>query len=145
MRLRCILLPAVLSGALFAQSSQPAPGGGEAVNHASPGQKVDLKSVLTPGRTNIVDFFSKYCPPCMRISPKLEELGKTRNDLRIVKLDINRPDIKGIDWGSPLAQQYGLQSIPHFKIFDPKGNLLKEGDPAFDQVLTWLKEKNLLN
>jgi len=92
-----------------------------------------------------VDFYSKYCPPCMRISPLLEELGKKRSDIQVVKLDINRPDVVGIDWKSPLAGQYQLQSIPHFKIFDGSGKLLKEGDPAFQQVLGWLKAEQLIN
>jgi thiol-disulfide isomerase/thioredoxin len=142
MRLRSILTPVVLAGAVCTLDAQPA---GTAVNAASPGQTVDLQSYLRPGRTNIVDFYSKYCPPCMRISPLLEELGKKRSDIQVVKLDINRPDVVGIDWKSPLAGQYQLQSIPHFKIFDGSGKLLKEGDPAFQQVLGWLKAEQLIN
>jgi len=142
MRLRSLLLPAVLAGAVCTLHAQPA---ATAVNAASPGQAVDLKSYLRPGKTNIVDFFSKYCPPCMRISPLLEELGQKRSDLQVVKIDINRPDVVGIDWKSPLAGQYQLRSIPHFKIYDGSGKLLKEGDPAFQQVLGWLKAEKLIN
>jgi len=142
MRLRPILLPPMLMGALLAA---PALMGADAVNQANPGQPLDVKSVLRPGRTNIVDFYSKYCPPCMRISPLLEELGKKRADLNVVKVDINRPGITGIDWKSPLAGQYGLQSIPHFKIYDGSGNLVKEGPGAYQQVIAWLKAEKLMN
>ena len=133
-------LPLLLFGTLLAS---PTLLSGGAVNGANPGQELDLKAQLRPGRTNIVDFFSKYCPPCMRISPLLEDLGKKRSDLQIVKVDINRPGVTGIDWQSPLAKQFGLQSIPHFKIYDGSGKLVKEGDPAFQQIMVWLKAEKL--
>ena len=142
MRFHRTLLPAVLLGALLTPQALRAE---DAVNKANPGQNVELKSFLRQGRTNIVDFYSKYCPPCMRISPLLEQLGQKRSDLQIVKLDINRPDVTGIDWRSPLARQFNLQSIPHFKIYDGNGKLLKEGDPAFEQVVAWLKAEKLGN
>jgi len=142
MPLRPTLLLPVLMGALLAAPSLAA---ADAVNQASPGQPLDVKSVLRPGRTNIVDFYSKYCPPCMRISPLLEELGKKRSDLNVVKVDINRPEVTGIDWKSPLAAQYGLHSIPHFKIFDGNGNLVQEGQGAYQQVIVWLKAEKIIN
>jgi thiol-disulfide isomerase/thioredoxin len=133
-------LPAILLGALLAA---PALAAGAAVNAANPGQELDLKAQLRPGRTNIVDFYSVYCPPCMRLSPLLEQLGQKRSDLQIVKVDINRPGITGIDWRSPLARQFALGSIPQFKIYDGDGRLVKEGDPAFQQVMTWLQAEKL--
>ena len=79
------------------------------------------------GKTNIVDFYSDYCPPCKKISPLLQKLGRKRPDLAMLQVDINRKGVKGIDWSSPLARQYELSSIPHFQIYDGEGNLLKEG------------------
>jgi hypothetical protein len=81
----------------------------------------------------------------MRISPRLEQLGQKRPDLQIVKVDINRPETKGIDWQSPLARQYALRSIPHFKIFDGNGNVVDEGDPAFKKIMGWLRAEGLDN
>ena len=143
MRFRSALLPAIL-GALLAV---PVLQAGEAVNKANPGQAVDVASVLKKTSATkffIVDFYSKFCPPCMRISPLLEQLGEKRPDVQVVKLDINRPDVQGIDWQSPLAKQYGLQSIPHFKIYDASGKLVKEGDSAYKEVVGWLKQANLI-
>jgi thiol-disulfide isomerase/thioredoxin len=136
------LLPLILFGTLL---TTPAMLSGGVVNGANPGQELDLKAKLTQGRTNIVDFYSKYCPPCMRISPLLEDLGQKRSDLQIVKVDINRPGITGIDWQSPLARQFGLKSIPHFKIYDGSGKLVSEGDQAYQQIMVWLKAERLIN
>lgn len=135
-------LPLILFGTLL---TTPAMLAGGVVNGANPGKELDLKAQLVQGRTNIVDFFSKYCPPCMRISPLLEDLGQKRSDLQIVKVDINRPGIVGIDWQSPLARQFGLKSIPHFKIYDGNGKLVSEGDQAYQQIMVWLKSEKLIN
>jgi hypothetical protein len=59
----------------------------------------------------------------------------------VVKVDINRPGVKKIDWDSPVAKQYGMGSIPRFKIYGPDGKLIAEdiGDskPARAMVNQW--------
>ena len=73
------------------------------------------------------------------VSPKLDELHRRRDDVAVVKVDINRPDVRKIDWQSPVAKQFALRSIPHFKIFDGEGKLISEGNEARDTVYGWLK------
>ncbi len=107
--------------------------------HISHGQTVTLADYLVPGKTTVFDFYSEFCPPCRRISPKLEKLHQTRDDIAVVKVDINRPGVRGIDWQSPVAQQFKLESIPHFKVYGPDGNLKAEGDPAYEMVSGWLQ------
>ena len=85
-------------------------------------------SLPVQGKITVVDFFSQYCPPCMRLAPLLEQLAQKRSDLAIKKVNIQRPEVSGkIDWQSPLAKQLGLHSIPHFMIFDQKGKLVVPG------------------
>lgn len=93
------------------------------------GQQINLADYLVPGKTTIFDFTSKYCPPCEAIAPELEKLHAKRADVAVVAVDINRPEIKGIDWRSPVAQQYGLGSIPHFRVYGPDGKLVAEDKP----------------
>ncbi len=107
--------------------------------HISMGQEVNLADHLVPGKTVVFDFTSKYCGPCVRISPALDKLHASRADIAVVKVDINRPDTKGIDWKSPVARQYALQSIPHFKVYGPDGKLKAEGDKGWEMVMGWLK------
>jgi hypothetical protein len=79
----------------------------------------------------------------VQVAPALEKLHRTRDDIVVVKVDINRPGIKGIDWRSPVAQQYGLRSIPHFKVYGPNGKLLAEDGPtaarARQMVMGWIR------
>jgi len=110
----------------------------DAANALDPGEELTIGDYLQKGKTNIVDFYSNYCPPCKKISPLLRELGRKRPDLAILPVDINRKGVKGIDWASPLARQFELRSIPHFKIYDGDGNLLKEGPEAWPEILTML-------
>lgn len=115
--------------------------GARFVKAVSHGARVDINEHLTPGRTTIVDFTSIYCPPCEAIRPKLERMAIAWADkVAILKVDINRPDVRGIDWESPVAQQYGLRSIPHFKIFDAEGKLIAEGDRAYGMVQQYIQQ-----
>ena len=93
------------------------------------GEQVNLADYLVPGKTTVFDFTSEFCPPCRTIAPMLEKVHVTRADVAVVAVDINRPSVKGIDWKSPVAQQYGLRSIPHFKVYGPDGTLLAEDKP----------------
>ena len=106
--------------------------------HISKGQEVALADYLVPGKITVFDFYSEYCPPCRRISPKLVKLHQTRDDIAVVKVDINRPGEKGIDWQSPVARQYRLESVPHFKVYGPDGKLQAEGDAAYEMIAGWI-------
>lgn len=126
-RLLCTL--AILSTALVLSAADPRtkPATPERIAH---GAEVNLLDYLVPGKTTIFDFTSEYCPPCRAISPHLDKLHAKRSDIVVVKVDINRPGVRGIDWKSPVAQQYAMQSIPHFKIYGPDGKLVAEGRAA---------------
>lgn len=99
--------------------------------HISQGQTIALADFLVPGKTVVFDFTSKFCPPCQAYNEPLKLLHAKRSDLVVVKVDINRPDVRGIDWQSPVAQQYDLHSIPHFKVYSPAGKLLAEDKIVF--------------
>jgi thiol-disulfide isomerase/thioredoxin len=133
--LRAAALAAVLLAApLFsAQGDKPAKPA-----RVSQGQEIDLNAHAVKGRTTIFDFTSEYCPPCRAIAPKLDALHAKRADIVVVKVDINRPGIEKIDWQSPVAKQYALRSVPHFKVFGPDGKLQAEGDAARQLVNGWL-------
>ena len=120
-------------------------GAVQEANAGKGGQPIELNKLPVRGKITVVDFFSQYCPPCMRLAPLLEQLAQKRSDLAIKKVNIQRPEVSGkIDWQSPLAQQLGLQSIPHFMIFNAKGRLEAQGQDAMKQVLSWLQEAGLL-
>jgi hypothetical protein len=69
---------------------------------------------------------------------------KYPNHYAFRRIDINRPGVVGIDWASPLARQYALQSIPHLLIYGPNKRLIAEGDTAekwMDEDLRHLQQE----
>lgn len=115
----------------------------EDVRTISHGEEVELTDYLVPGQKVIFDFTSEYCPPCRMIGPLVEQVAQERDDVVLVKVDINRPDVQGIDWVSPVARQYDLGGIPHFKIYGPEGDLIAddaEGRGARQMVNQWISE-----
>ena len=74
----------------------------------------------------------------------MAKLAAKRPDLAIRKVNINRPQANGIDWQSPLAQQYQIRQVPFFMIFDAQGQLVAQGRDASETVQRWLKEAGLL-
>ena len=104
-----------------------------------PDGPIDLSSMVVSGKTNIVDMYSEFCPPCRAIAPYLEKLAKARSDIHVIRIDINRKGHRGIDWASPIAKQFGLRSIPHFIIVDGNGKVLEEGKSAYKEVVKMIK------
>lgn len=133
------LLPSLLAALALSAAALAAPKGAEPA-HVAMGQTIVLADHLVPGKTTIVDFTSKYCGPCQVYNEPLAKLHAARADLAVVKVDINRPDVKRIDWQSPVAQQFKLQSIPHFKVYGPDGKLLAEGNDARALVHKFVEE-----
>lgn len=117
--------------------------------HIARGETVSLADYLVPGKTVIFDFTSKYCPPCRFYDEPLHKLHTERDDLVVVKVDINRPGIRRIDWESLVAQQFRLKSIPQFKVYGPDGQLVAEDkisrearDPAARRLVDqWIAGK----
>ena len=119
----CFLLTSLAPAAVHTKQAEPL--------HVSQGQAIALTDFLVPGKTVVFDFTSKFCGPCQAYNEPLQLLHARRSDLVIVKVDINRPDVRGIDWQSPVAQQYELHSIPHFKVYSPAGKLIAEDKIVF--------------
>jgi thioredoxin 1 len=82
----------------------------------------------------LVDFWAAWCGPCRVVAPVLEEIASERDDLRIVKLDI--------DENPQTAARYQVLSIPTMILFKggqavhtvigayPKKRLEQELEPA---------------
>lgn len=112
------------------------------INESNPGEKVDINNFVKKGKISIFDFYSEYCPPCRQIGPMLHTLDSQRDDIVVMKIDINRPGVTGIDWGSPVIRQYGINSIPHFIIFEANGGKLV-GGAAYQKVIQLLQDAEI--
>jgi thiol-disulfide isomerase/thioredoxin len=139
---RSLVLAALLTLALIPSGAWA--GAVPEANSGNPGQTLEVKSLSVKGKTTVIDFYSPFCPPCVQLAPIMARLAAKRPDLAIKKVNINRPEVKGIDWRSPLAQQYQIQQVPYFMIFNPQGQLVAQGRDAIEPVGRWLKEAGLM-
>ena len=90
--------------------------------------------VLESEQPVLVDFWAPWCGPCRIVAPHLEELDSEREDLRVVKLNV--------DDNPQTAASYNVMSIPTLLLFRhgqvakqivgamPKSRLLQELEPA---------------
>jgi thioredoxin 1 len=76
----------------------------------------------------VVDFWAAWCGPCRVMSPILEELSEERDDLRVVKVDV--------DANQQVAARYGVLSMPTFMVF-------RDGAPV-GQIVGSRPKKRLL-
>ena len=86
----------------------------------------------------IVDFWAPWCGPCRVVSPILEELNGERDDLRVVKVNV--------DENQAIAARYEILSIPTMILFKngeiakkvigalPKARLVAEFEPALAET-----------
>ena len=90
--------------------------------------------VLEANEPVLVDFWAPWCGPCRIVAPHLEELNSEREDLRVVKLNV--------DDNPQTAARYNVMSIPTLLLFKngqvahqivgalPKNRLVQEIEPA---------------
>ena len=64
----------------------------------------------------IADFFAVWCGPCQMLAPVLEKISNDKNDIEVVKIDI--------DENMELAMKYGIEVVPTLKIFK-NGEIVK--------------------
>jgi thioredoxin 1 len=66
--------------------------------------------VLESEKPVLVDFWAAWCGPCRVMHPILDEIQASRDDLKIVSVDV--------DTEQELASRWGVMGMPTFMLFE---------------------------
>jgi thioredoxin 1 len=72
-------------------------------------EKEFTQEVIQSSQPVLIDFYAPWCGPCKLVAPMLEEIGRDRSALKIVKVDV--------DQAPALAQQHRVMSVPTLVLY----------------------------
>jgi thiol-disulfide isomerase/thioredoxin len=121
--------------------------------------KGDLSDYIGQGSYVLVDFWASWCGPCREETPFVVKAYNDYKDKGLVvlgipvrdKLEATKEAMKQLgirypqllDPETTLAQEYGVNGIPHLFLFGPDGKVLQDGmrGEGIDAVLKPIFQK----
>lgn len=74
----------------------------------------DFKSLIKEGVT-LVDFYATWCGPCKMLAPQLERLAEKRQDINVIKIDVDQHE--------ELAAEFNIRVVPTLILFKDGANI----------------------
>jgi thioredoxin 1 len=116
------------------QATTAIAGRGQPSEVISHGEQVDINQHLASGNVTVVEFYADWCGPCRRLSPSLEQMASSDPQVALRKIDI-------VGWGTPVSQQFNINSIPQVNVYNRGGGLVGTVLGAdFDQVKAYVAQ-----
>ena len=70
----------------------------------------ELEQMKTNGDKLVIDFFAEWCGPCKMIMPRLEAIEPEYQNVKFVKVDIDK--------NRDFVANLGIRSVPTIMFFD---------------------------
>ena len=121
--------PAVRPG--FGVEPVPEPRPAERIRLVSKrGERVYFEAELAEGKFTLFEFYADWCTESGKLAPELQSAVKKTSDLILCRIRVK-------SMSSPVLRQHEVKSLPHFVLFDPKGELVKDGPKVIEDILKW--------
>lgn len=114
-------------------------------NAETPGMRIKKADFIGNGKPTIFYFHSKHCQYCDGMTPLVERLAQVDSSRTIVQVELDRQTYDGIDYHSPVGEQFDIHSVPSFAVYDANGQLLAQGKEAKPLVRQIMFEKKVAN
>lgn len=109
-----LLFTAACGGSSPGDSTMPAgPPPVQLAQINKPGEVVDIDAAAPAGYVTVIDFWGEHCGACEVVGAKLQEGIKDQPAILIRKVDVG-------DGFTPVAEQYKIGALPHFRIYDKR-------------------------
>jgi copper chaperone CopZ len=84
------------------------------------GRRVDIPSLLAPGKITIVDFYADWCGPCRVLETRLQHLMAGGKSLAVRRVNIGK-------WDNDAAKQateLRAAALPYLRVYDAHGKFV---------------------
>ena len=89
--------------------------------------------VMNSDKKVLIDFYATWCGPCRVLSPILEEVAKENEDIKLVKIDVDK--------NKTLAYEYGITAMPTLVVIENGEEINRSvGVISKEKVLELLRE-----
>jgi thioredoxin len=89
-----------------------------AVAHDAAWSLADFEKLLQKNESVVVDFYAKWCAPCLKMMPIVDQLaGEFSGKVTVLKVEA--------DGNQAILQAYGIDEIPSFLVFH-QGKMLQK-------------------
>jgi copper chaperone CopZ/thiol-disulfide isomerase/thioredoxin len=98
-------------------------------------ESVDEKSLVSPGKTTLIDYYGDWCGPCKVLELRLQHYMAIHPDISLRRVDIGK-------WDNAAARQItqqGATSLPYVRVYNPVGKLLGNGG-MWDELLALIEK-----
>ena len=96
------------------------------------GKRVEIASLLPKDQDTIVFFHAPWSKTSSRYQVELTAWEKKQSKIAILGVEVKNLEV-------PVAKQYNVTSVPWFLIYNEKGELTHQGQPALNEVLKLMK------
>jgi len=104
------------------------------------GERVDVTAHLVPGRITVFVLTSPYSTFSAKFDDECRQLHAQRDDVAVVFIAINRPEVHWLDGDSPASAQFDVKKrgIPSVILYDANGQPMPEEMNEQSTIWSWL-------
>ena len=93
----------------------------------------DFESVIQENQIVVIDFWAKWCAPCLQFAKTYEKVAAAETDVLFTKVNIEEE--------SDLAEIFQVRSIPHLVIFKEEVAIYSEAGSMPESTLKELVQQ----